>query len=165
MAFGVVIFTLLVQGTTMGPVVRRLELATRSPEKEKYQRRKGYTLATREAGKRLETLWEDGIISNHTREIIAPILEQQSDELTEEIRNVLKTKPAVAAEELDAAWREVLRVERATLDELFIEGVITEEHFWDLAAPIDTALQKNEITWMELDELKAGLNYVKMDEE
>jgi CPA1 family monovalent cation:H+ antiporter len=165
MAFGVVIFTLLVQGTTMGPIVRRLKLATRSPEQESFQRRKAHAYATREAQKRLETLFKDGIISNHTREIIAPILEEHRGELKQGIRKVLQTKPAVATEELDAAWREVLRVQRATLDELFIEGVITEEHFWELAAPIDSALQVIEITWMDLKELKGGLNLKEVDGE
>jgi CPA1 family monovalent cation:H+ antiporter len=40
MAFGVVIFTLLVQGTSMGSIVRKLNLAKRSPERESYQRRR-----------------------------------------------------------------------------------------------------------------------------
>ncbi|MGD8404284.1 MAG: cation:proton antiporter [Anaerolineales bacterium] len=158
MAFGVVIFTLLVQGTSMGSIVRKLNLAKRSPERESYQRRKAQTLATRKAEKRLESLYRDGIISIQTKQRIEPILENHIDELTSGIKEILQTEPSVAAEELDTAWREVLRAERTTLDELFADGAITEEYFWEMVSSVDAALQSGEINWMELEDLKAGLN-------
>ena len=157
MGFGVVIFTLLVQGTTMDPIVRRLNLAKRNEERENYERKKAQVLAIKGSLKRLEDLYQGGIILKHTNEIITPILEQQIDELTGGMREVLKSKPMVASEELDTAWREVLRSQRSTLDELFVNGVVTEDHFGELVARIDSALHEDEITWKKINDLKEGL--------
>jgi len=164
MAFGVVIFTLLVQGTSMGPIVRKLNLSKRSLEGESYQRKKAQTLSTRRGKLRLETLYREGIISDHTRKSIEPILENHIEELASAIREILLTEPNVAAEELDAAWREVLRAQRTALNELFADGAITEEYFWEMVSSVDTALQSEEINWMELEDLKAGLNIEEGDE-
>ena len=160
MGFGVVIFTLLVQGTTMEPIVRRLKLAKRSEERENYERKKAQILAIKGSLQRLGDLHKEGIILRHTNSIVVPSLEQQIDNLTNEMRELLQTKPMFASEELDTAWREVLRAQRATLDELFIDGVITEDHFGEMVAHIDSALQKDEIEWRNTDEMQAGL---KMD--
>lgn len=164
MAFGVVIFTLLVQGTSMGPIVRKLNLSKRSLEGESYQRKKAQTLSTRRGKLRLETLYREGIISDHTRKSIEPILENHIEELASAIREILLTEPNVATEELDAAWREVLRAQRTALNELFADGAITEEYFWEMVSSVDTALQSEEINWMELEDLKAGLNIEEGDE-
>ena len=158
MGFGVVIFTLLVQGTTMDPIARGLKLAKRNVERENYERKKARMLAVRESLKRLNDLYQSGIILKHTNEIVTPILEQQIDELTGEIRDVLQSKPMVAIDELDTAWREVLRSQRSTLDKLFVDGVITEDHFGDLVAQIDVALHEDEITWKEIKDMKVDLN-------
>jgi len=155
MGFGVVIFTLLVQGTTMDPLVRYLKLAKRNKERDNFERKKAQILAVKGSLKRLDDLYGSGIILKHTNDIVAPILNQQIDELTGEIHDVLRSKPTVATEELDTTWREVLRTQRSTLDELFVDGVITEDHFGEMVAYIDVALQKDEITWRDIDDLES----------
>ncbi len=165
MSFGVVIFTLLVQGTTMGPIVQGLHLAKRTEERENYEQKKAQILATKSSLTHLNELNKNGIVLRHTHAIITPILEQQIDDLTREIHEILQSKPTVASEELDSAWREVLRTQRSTLDELFTEGVISESHFGDLVAHIDVALQNDEISWRDIEDLKAGLNILEDNEE
>ncbi len=161
MSFGVVIFTLLVQGTTMDPLVRRLKLARRNKEREEYERRKAQILATKGSLKQLNDFFQDGIILSHTNEIVAPVLEQHIEKLTKATREILQDEPSVATEELDTAWRQVLRSQRSTLDELFVDGVITEDDFGELVASIDSALQQDEINWMELKDLMDGLNMLQ----
>ncbi len=158
MTFGVVIFTLLVQGTTMGPAVRRLELGRRNPAHENYMRKKAQRLATNRAQSRLETMYQDGIISRHTLEIIAPILEQRTEELTGKIRAILKSAQDVAGDELATAWREVLRSQRSALTELITAGVIPENQVAEFAGAIDAALQDADLTWSQMAEYKAALN-------
>ena len=54
MAFGVVLFTLLAQSTTMRSLLRRLGLSTRPPEQVEYEKRHARLTATRAALHHLE---------------------------------------------------------------------------------------------------------------
>jgi CPA1 family monovalent cation:H+ antiporter len=157
LAYGVVFFTLLIQGTTMGSLVRWLGLAVRSESKEAFNLIQARAIATQSAYSRLETLWETDLISEHTWKIIGPILQDHNREMKADVQAILDRDPEVAREELDNAWREVLRTQRSTLNNLYADGLIKDTHLEELVSSIDAALTRYKIPWTDLPGLKNGL--------
>ncbi len=109
MAFGVVLFTLLVQGFSMGWLTRRLGIVERSSVQEEYERRHARFVAGRAAYDYVRRMSGQGLISEHTWSRLAPLMERQNAGLVAAVKEVMISDPAVEAEELDTARREALR--------------------------------------------------------
>ncbi len=142
MTFGVVLFTLLVQSTTMGPLIRRLKIVTRSEAQVEYELRHARLTALRSGDARIDRMHEDGLLSTHTWERLKHYLSENAASLTMAVRELLLTDPALEAEELDTGWRELQRSQRATLLSLRRDGVISEEVFEVLTAEVDAQLSE-----------------------
>jgi monovalent cation:H+ antiporter, CPA1 family len=142
MAFGVVLFTLLGQGTTMQFLLKRLGLTRRAEEKLEFERRHGRLMATRAARERIEQWYREGTISELTWKQLSPELDQQVQTQLEAQHELLHQHPALQAEELADAKREGLRAQRATLATLLRDGVISERTYEELLTEIDTALEQ-----------------------
>src|SRR5207248_11175355 len=89
MAFGVVLFTLLVQATTMRPLVRWLGIVTRSQAQDEYEVRHARLTALRAADARLDQLHREGLVSTPTWEKLKPIVTQQAAGEAAAVRQVL----------------------------------------------------------------------------
>ena len=141
MAFGVVLFTLLGQGTTMQILLRKLGLIEQAPEEAiEYERRHGRLMAARAARDRLERLHQSGTISVTTWNTLSPEFDQRIHNQTEAQHTLLAAHPELVAEELDDARREGLRAQRAMLATLFSDGVISDRVYEELVAEVDAAL-------------------------
>jgi monovalent cation:H+ antiporter, CPA1 family len=140
MAFGVVLFTLLIQGTTMGSLIRRLQIVTRDESQIEYETRHARLVALRAAEKHLEHLHRDGLVSTHAWEVLKPDLSSRATSLVNAVRETLQSDPTLEAKELDIARRELLRAQRSALLGLRHDGGISEEIFEKLAADVDSAL-------------------------
>ena len=140
MAFGVVLFTLLGQGTTMQFLLRRLKLVKRSLEDLEYERQHGRLMAARAARDRLKKMDYDSTLSAATWERLSPILERRIDTLLRSQKELLDKYPTLQVEELDDARREGLRAQRASLAALLRDGLISENVYDELVAEVDAAL-------------------------
>jgi monovalent cation:H+ antiporter, CPA1 family len=141
MAFGVVLFTLLIQGTTMRLLLSRLGLARVEPARLEYERRHGRLSVARAARDRLRQLVSEGTISAGTYELLAPDLESQIERQLEAQRELLRAEPGLEEAEHEDARREGLRAGRAILATLLSDGVISESVFEELVTEVDEALQ------------------------
>ncbi len=142
MTFGVVLFTLLVQSTTMSPLVRRLKIITRSDAQVEYELQHARLTAIRSADSRLDRLHNDGMLSSHTWEKLKRSLTGQASELAEKVRGLLLADPILEAEELETGWREMLRAQRASLLSLRQDGVISDDVFEQLSTEVDALLSE-----------------------
>ena len=141
MAFGVVLFTLLGQGTTMSPLLRKLGLVERGPEESiEYERRHGRLMAAQAARERLDQLQRSGSISTTTWKALSPELDQNIQNQLDAQHNLLAEHPDLVAEELDDARREGLRAQRVTLTAMFSDGLISDRVYGELVAEVDAAL-------------------------
>ncbi|MGE5072610.1 MAG: Na+/H+ antiporter [Anaerolineae bacterium] len=154
MAFGVVLFTLLVQGFSMGALTRRLKIVERSSVQEEYERRHARSVAGRAAYDYVRRMSSQGLISEHTWSRLAPLMERQNAGLVAAIREVIIADPVVEAEELDTARREALRAQRTALTGLLHDNVISEETYSQLVGEVDAALTEEHLPWPEL--LRSG---------
>ncbi len=141
MTFGVVLFTLLGQGTTMQFLIKKLKLTERVEGKLEFDRRHGRLLVTRAERDRLERLHSEGSLSESTWEQLAPDLDQQIRSQLAAQRELLAQHPVLQTEELEDAKREGLRARRATLSTLLRDGVISERAYEELLAEIDVKIE------------------------
>lgn len=140
MAFGVVLFTLLVQGFSMDWLVKRLKLIVRSPAQDEYESRHARFVAARAGYDYLRRRSQEGMISEHTWQKLSSLMKKRNDALMEEVKQVITSEPVVEAEELDTAYREALRAQRTALTSLLRDGVITEQTYSQLIGEVDEAL-------------------------
>ncbi|HTP01838.1 MAG TPA: cyclic-di-AMP receptor, partial [Anaerolineales bacterium] len=147
MAFGVVLFTLLVQGFSMDPLVRRLKIVERSGIQEEYERRHARFIAGRAAYDYVRRMSSQGLISEHTWSRLAPLMERQNQGLVQAVKEVMVTDSAVEGEELDTARRAALRAQRSALTGLLHDNVISEETYSQLVGEVDTALSEDHLAW------------------
>ncbi len=140
MAFGVVLFTLLAQATTMRPLVHRLGIIIRSPAQVEYEMRQAELTALRSAEAHMERRYREGLISAHAWEKLKSTLQDQIAERTQAVRSLLKSEPTIESEELELAQREILRAKRSAYHGLRRDGVITDEVFSELTTQLDGGL-------------------------
>lgn len=158
MTFGVVLFTLLIQGTTMQLLLRRLGLVERSAERLAYERTRGELLAVRAGIDQLRRLQAYQRLPLGVWETVGPRLEAAETDLQAEIREQLRRHPELEAEETESVLREGLRAQRSMLDELLRDGVISEEAYQHLIDQVDAELQSDQPQMIGLrdDDEKVG---------
>jgi len=145
MTLGVVLFTLLVQGTTMSPLVRRLKIVSRSDAQVQYEMAHARLASLRAADTRLDQMHSEGMISSHAWERLKPFVTQRAAALAETARSTMRADPALEAEELDTGWRELLRAQRSSFLSLRRDGVISEDAFDTLTTEIDAQLAEGTV--------------------
>jgi CPA1 family monovalent cation:H+ antiporter len=142
MTFGVVLFTLLVQSTTMTPFIRWLKIITRSEAQVEYELQHARLTALRSSVSRLDRLHNDGMLSSHTWEKLKRFITREASSLAEKVRGMLLADPVLEAEELDTGWREMLRAQRSSLLSLRQDGVISDDVFERLSTEVDAQLSE-----------------------
>jgi len=143
MAFGVVLFTLLVQGTTLRFVIQRLGLIGQTEAERAFETVHARLAAAQAAARHLEQLRQAGSVTPRTLEALAPPLQERIASLIEDERGLLAANPSIQADVLDTARRELLRAERSTLLELRQDGVISDDVYYELAAHVDAQLERD----------------------
>lgn len=150
MAFGIALFTLLIQATTMSPLIRRLGIITTNPTQVDYTQRHARLNALRSAESYMERQYREGLLSSLAWERIRPVLHQQTILLADNLRSLLHDEPGLESEELESARREVLRAQRSAYLGMRADGVISNEIYEQLAAEVDAALEDSSGTFLFL---------------
>jgi CPA1 family monovalent cation:H+ antiporter len=140
MAFGVVLFTLLVQGASMDWLIKKLKLIVRSPAQDEYEARHARFVAARAGYDYLRRRSQEGMISEHTWQKLSSLMKKENDLLMEQVQHVMTSDPDVEVEEFDTAYREALRAQRTALAGMLRDGVITEETYSQLIGEVDETL-------------------------
>jgi CPA1 family monovalent cation:H+ antiporter len=147
MTFGVVLFSIVVQGFSMDRLLWRLKVIETSEGKLEYERRQARALAVRAGFDHLKQLSGEGLISNHTWENLRPIIERRLDVLTSEVQEVLHDAPDLEAQELLTARQEMLRAQRSALATLRRDGVISDMSYEELVIELDASVESTLDAW------------------
>lgn len=157
MAFGVVLFTILVQGLSMSPILKKLGVVRNTEDLIEFELRRAQAVTARASYERAKQMFNQGLISRKSWSILSKALEEQAATLSDQSADWLEKHPELASEELDNAWREILRVQRTITQNLLTNDVISEETSGKLTAQIDAALAKKKIIWQAFDDVEAEL--------
>jgi CPA1 family monovalent cation:H+ antiporter len=162
MAYGVVLFTLLAQSTTMRPLLRWLKIIGRGPVQVEYELRHARLMAFRAAAMRLDQMHRDGLLSTHTWERLRPQLLARNEVMADAVQELLQANPVLEAEEATNARRELLHAQRAVLLDMRRNEAISEEAYGQLVAEIDATLEQAMTGERSADEARPGSGEAKV---
>jgi len=160
MAYGVVLFSLIVQSTTMRFIIRWLHIISRSETQFDFEVYHARLTSLRLADQRIDRLHDEGLLSTHTWELLKHYASTQAEHLVTAVRGLLQADPALEEEELDKGWRELLRAQRSALLSLRRDGVIAQDVFERLATEVDAQLIAGSPSI--LDDGKSSTQYIEV---
>lgn len=137
MTFGVVLFTLLVQGTTIERLLRRLGLADKPAQRLEQQRRQARVFASRAARQELAELREEGMLAEDIWQAMDEVSAQELAEREEALRGHLEAHPELEQEMILQARADALRAERTAITSARQRGLISDEVQAELSRDVD----------------------------
>jgi CPA1 family monovalent cation:H+ antiporter len=150
MAFAVVLFTLLVQGTTITVLLRRLGLG-RPPEHRLEQERRRALLYAGRAGRRaLEQAFAEGTLSAELHVALATLYDGEIDRRNRRLRELLYDYPELEQGMILQVRRDLLRAERTALRDANQRGMISDDAYGELIRGTDNQLEALDILWESL---------------
>jgi monovalent cation:H+ antiporter, CPA1 family len=132
MTFGVVLFTLLVQGTTIEKLIHHLKLGDKPPQRLENQRRQAYLFAKRAGKDELDRLRENGWLFRDIWESMAQVYDEEIAGQKDSLRAHLQAFPELEQEMYLQAREDVLKAERTAVTEAARKGLISDKIYEEL---------------------------------
>jgi monovalent cation:H+ antiporter, CPA1 family len=139
MVFGAVIFSLLVQGLTISPLLKRLRLIKRDPSLMTYELLQGQLLAETAAITELDDLRSRGMVTKDVYKALHSDLTQSQDELSWRLGE-LGAGSHVVEEQRRRLQHRLINEKKARLTSLLREGLLSEEAYQELNVKLDEDL-------------------------
>lgn len=145
MTFGVVLFTLLVQGTTIEKLIRRLGLADKPSQKIELQRRQALLYAKMTGQKELERMRKEGILFKDVSEAMNAVYEVEITHHKAALREHLQAYPELEQDMYLQARADVIKAERNAYGDAAQRGFISDEMYEELVEEADRRLAALEL--------------------
>ncbi len=140
MAFGVVLFTILVQGTTIESVIERLGLVQKRPSVIENQRRLAVVYARQAGHRELNRLHREGFLYPDLWQAMSSVYEEEIDTARSALRDHLELHPELEREMYLQARADVLKAERNAISDAAARAFISAEVQEELLVEIDARL-------------------------
>jgi CPA1 family monovalent cation:H+ antiporter len=141
MTFGVVLFTLMVQGTSIRLLLDRLGLTEQSPHWRAREVRLGRLFAAQAGLHRLEQLHKEGLLPDEMWAGLRDGYRHDQRQLTDEMNKLFREHAELEGEMLLQARREALRAESGALRDALRRGLLSDQVYEDLSVDIDRRLE------------------------
>lgn len=145
MTFGVVLFTLLVQGMTIERLIKGLNLSEKLPQRVENQRRQAMLYAKQAGRRELDRLRDNGWLFKDVWESMGQVYDEDILNQKESLRQHLKAYPELGQEMYLQAREDVLRAERTAVMEATRLGLIDEEVQSELTIELNNRLKAIEV--------------------
>ena len=140
MTFGVVLFTLLVQGTTIKRLLDAVGLAGKSEVATEHQRRQAKILAARAGRRELERLRGEGVIQPAVWSTLNELYDEDLDASRSSLGLHFQANPGLETETFLKTRADLLNAERTGLIEAVRRGLVEEEAATETAADLANRL-------------------------
>ncbi|MEJ2144076.1 MAG: Na+/H+ antiporter [Acidobacteriota bacterium] len=144
MTFGVVLLSILAQGLTMSPLLRRLGIVERSEERDAYELARGRLQATNAALSELNEMEHVHFQNRRVLSVLRGEYEGIAQTAREEIEALHVDRELVETEELKWARRHLLLTEKNRVIDAFHQGLLGQDIYERLLADIDARLLRLE---------------------
>jgi CPA1 family monovalent cation:H+ antiporter len=141
MAFGVVLFTLLAQGTTIQFLLERLGLTERSPQWVAREMRLGRLFATQAGLRRLEQLHREGLLPDEMWTGLREGYRQDQKQVVQGMKRLFREYAELEGEMLFQARREALKAEQGALWDALRRNLLSDPVYEKLSTEIDYRLE------------------------
>lgn len=138
--FGTVVFSLLVQGLTIAPLLRWLGLQQGTGEVGEYEVLQGRLLADMAALAELDSLRQRGLITQRIYEDLKTELTEQTAIWQQQLAQHGDEKQAVEKQQEARLRHHLLSVRKARLSELKHEGILSEASYQAVSRMLDEQL-------------------------
>jgi CPA1 family monovalent cation:H+ antiporter len=135
MTFGVVAFSIIVQGLTMKPLLRFLGI--RAVRENAWDRAKTRQMALASAGEELEHLLRAHAVSSPVYEDLKDELDERRTKVAADLRALASDAPEVAREETRLARLRLVAAEKSAVQKAASDGVLTAETADRMLAGLD----------------------------
>jgi CPA1 family monovalent cation:H+ antiporter len=156
MAFGVVLFTLLAQGTTIHILLERLGLTERSPQWVAREKKLGRLFATQAGLRLLAKLHREGLLPEEMWIGLKKAYDHDHKQIQQEMNNLFREYADLEGELLFQARQQALRVERGALWDARQRSVLSDKVYEELSAEIDYRLQALDLIYGTTHERQFG---------
>ena len=140
MTFGVVLFTLLVPGLTIEPLVRFLDLAPRRNDLAKYQQLKALLMASQSEKQRLTELHETGQVSDQVHSQLNGEVIARLNDLQKQIAALELNGSTIEDTNLKETALELIEHRKDSLKKSLKRGLLTSESFHALELELDSEM-------------------------
>jgi CPA1 family monovalent cation:H+ antiporter len=141
MTFGVLLFTLLVQGTTVQFLLDRLGLTRQPPHRVASQKRLARFFAAQAGLRHLEGMHREGLLIDEMWEGLRADYLRERKRVSERLAQLFRDHAELERDMLLQARREALQAERGALGDALRRGLLSEHVYEDLATDIDYRLE------------------------
>jgi len=147
MTFGVVLFTLLGQGTTIPSLLKRLGLIERPQYQVARERWLGRLLAAQAGLRRLKDLRREGLLLEEMWTGLRNYYLQTQGQMMEEMNQLFLEHAELEQEILLQARRGALQAERSTLGDALRRGLLSDDVYEELRSDVDHRLEAIALIW------------------
>ena len=140
MTFGVVAFSIVVQGLTVQPLMRKLGI--KMGEEDEYDRIKVRRMALTAGREDLEKLHDEHLISEPVFEKLRREIEVEIGEIGEKVEGLHERRPELAEVEIHAAREHMILAEKGAIQRALGEGWISLHSAEQMLAAADDELEK-----------------------
>ncbi len=140
MTFGVVLFTLLVQGTTIETLIRRLGLSKKPEHLLEHQRRQADLFTKRAGLNEMNRLRNEGMLFRDIWEAVRAVYDEDINISKVEIRDHLEDHPELEQDLFLQARSDALRAERSAVTDAMQRDLISESIHEELVYAADHRL-------------------------
>ncbi len=138
--FGVVLFTLLVPGLTVEPLIKILKIRSNDFTLDQYRALRGELMSINAAGEHLDSLRKSGQVSDRTYEILKSDLAGEALVLSRQIDDLHLSNTALQQIELSETGLELLHLRKDRMALYVREGRIGEESAQAVRAKLDAKM-------------------------
>ena len=137
LTYGVVILSIVLQGSTVSPLLRWLGMGRSQLQRDEFETARGELMASRAALEELEHLSSMQLAGQPFRDALEQEYQVRIADAEERLRALHAESPELPAEELDRARRHLLNVERDYVLDAFRLGAVSEAVRDRLLADVD----------------------------
>jgi CPA1 family monovalent cation:H+ antiporter len=140
MGFGFVVFSLVVQGLTIEPLLKHLGMSKKAESQLDYEKKIGQAMASRAAAKEIEKMVESNEIPKDVCDKLKEEYSEKIEELSTEIRELIKEKEELKSKQERNARKQMLLAEKSAIQKAYRKGIISESVCKELLTDINVQL-------------------------
>ena len=140
--FGYVLFSVVVQGLTLRPFLKRLRLTSHTEKETEFERLLAQMSTAQASVTALRELYNEHLISKPLADRLQKRYEDWMQKHQVHINQMISEKPQLAETNIKLVQREIANTQKQTLRLLLRRGIISEEVYNEFNDRIDERIEK-----------------------
>lgn len=149
LTFGIVFLSLVIQGTTLRPILRRFQLQTIPPEQIEFDKRQGLILSAKAVLASLQSEYTSGMITTSVYHTLKEQYEFTIENAEKSLHRLQDKNPSLADAHLQSSYYQMLILQRTVIQNAQTHNIISDDAAADLLKNFDQ--QMAALTWSNQD--------------